>query len=325
MVQEKKDRISIANILALIGLAGLGVITFFGIYIHSVDGSMGGAAVGTLALVAGLCLLLWLGVKAKSADNNFDKWKFVEWGSIAAYVIVAILCATPFQRFFYVLTEKGSLQQQAQTEVNAIETLYSGYNKQQKLAWVNAEQQLINYAVQSMQYKTDKNEDALKGYFIKKIKVTNDLKADIKSWRKKAELLTQYNDAEINDVKRAIETWDLMSISRAASQLARKDSTAWSELDNHIKKFTDQQLIPIIEYDKNSKRYQLAGYATFDLGTPPQAKFADMLHNTNGNTALGWVLYIVLHLLVLLTYVATPRNPFVGPERGTNIGGADLS
>lgn len=42
MSQEKKGKITIANLLALIGLAGIGVVTFFGIQLHSSDGTPGG-------------------------------------------------------------------------------------------------------------------------------------------------------------------------------------------------------------------------------------------------------------------------------------------
>ena len=62
MSQEKKGKITIANILALIGLAGIGVVTFFGIQLHSSDGTPGGAIIGAIALVVGLGFLLMMSI-----------------------------------------------------------------------------------------------------------------------------------------------------------------------------------------------------------------------------------------------------------------------
>ena len=49
------------------------------------------------------------------------------------------------------------------------------------------------------------------------------------------------------------------------------------------------------------------------------------LRSLDGNTVLGWVIYIVLNLMVLLNYVVASRADFVGPtNRNSPIGGIDL-
>ena len=145
MSQEKKGKITIANILALIGLAGIGVVTFFGMQLHSSDGTPGTAIIGAIALVAGLGFLLMMSIKAKKADNNPDKWRYVEWACLVIYVVVATFFATPFQRFFYMTTEKSDLQAMARTEVQSIQEMYQSYEFQQKKYLTEAVEQLKNY------------------------------------------------------------------------------------------------------------------------------------------------------------------------------------
>lgn len=120
MTKKDNGNISIANIIALIGLAGIGVITFLGILLHSSDGTPGGAIIGAITLLAGLCFLLVMSIKAKSAKDNPDKWRYVEWGCLILYIIVAGYFASPFQRFFYIITEKPAMQAMARQEVSAI-------------------------------------------------------------------------------------------------------------------------------------------------------------------------------------------------------------
>ena len=60
MSQKESGNVSIANILALVGLAGIGVITFMGTLLHSADGKPTGAILGALALVAALGFFLFM-------------------------------------------------------------------------------------------------------------------------------------------------------------------------------------------------------------------------------------------------------------------------
>ncbi len=75
-----------------------------------------------------------------------------------------------------------------------------------------------------------------------------------------------------------------------------------------------------------STPYRLDGYVEYELGEAPQPLFAQMLRGADGSTPLGWILYVVLHLLVLLNYFVASRSSFVGPRQNTKqpTGGLDL-
>lgn len=316
MSQEKKGKITIANILALIGLAGIGVVTFFGIQLHSSDGTPGGAIIGAIALVAGLGFLLMMSIKAKKADNHPDKWRYVEGVCLALYVVVAGLFATPFQRFFYMTTEKSDLQAMAREEVQAIQEMYQRYEHQQKKYLTDAVEQLKNYNDSKQISMTYNNELA---------EYVKGVGTNVDSWESKAASVVGLKpDAELKEISNEIEVWNIMNLSSLALRLERKDKDAWTSMETKIREFGEKnKLIPVIG-GGGVQPYYFDGYAKFDLGTPPQPKFAQALRASNGYTVLGWIVYVVLNLLVLLNYLSTSRSSYVGPTGGRRTAGADL-
>lgn len=315
MAKMNSGNMSIANIIALIGLAGIGVITFFGILLHSSDGTPGSAIIGAVALLAGLCFLLVMSIKAKSAEDSPDKWRYVEWGCIVLYIVVAGVFASPFQRFFYIITEKPTMQAMARQEVSAIKKMYQSYEHQQNKFLTEAIEQIKNYN-DSKQISSKYNDELAE--YVKGI-------GPVDSWATKASSLVKLQpDKELSDIEGEIEVWNIMNLSSLAAKLKNKDEKAWTSLQKKIRGYGENnKLIPKIA-GGGIEPYRFDGYANFDLGTPPEPKFYQSLCSADGNTVLGWVIYIVLNLLVLLNYVVTSRSQFVGPVSGKKTGGMDL-
>lgn len=316
MSQKSNGNISIANIIALIGLAGIGVVSFFGMLLHSSDGKPAGAILGAIALIAGLGFLLFMSIKAKGAEDNPDKWRYVEWACLAVYVIVAILFSSPFQRFFYILGEKESMQLQARLEIKAIKNMYQEYDYQQKKFLNDAVEQIQNYNASGQQKNLNDNlAEYVKG-----------IGSNVDSWAAKASAIVKLTpDKQLIDIEDKIEGWNIMQLSSTAAELENKDTNAWTMIEKKILNFQEQnKLIPVIG-GGGGQPYRLDGYAKFELGNRPEPKFAQMLRNSDGSTIMGWVIYIVLHLLVLLNYVVAQRSSFVGPtKRHDQSGGLDL-
>ncbi|MBO5631061.1 MAG: hypothetical protein J5965_18495, partial [Aeriscardovia sp.] len=306
--------VSIANIIALIGLAGIGVVTFFGMLLHSSDGKPAGAILGAVALVAVLGFLLFMSIKAKGAEDNPDKWRYVEWACLAAYVIVALIFASPFQRFFYILGEKDSMQVQARQEIKAIKNMYQEYDHQQKKYLNDAVEQIQNY-IASGQQKNIKDDLA---------EYVKGIGSNVDGWAAKASAKVKLApDKQLSDIEDKIEGWNIMQLSPIAVELENKDSEAWTIVEKKILKFEEQnKLIPVIG-GGGGHPYTLDGYAKFNLGDKPDAKFAQMLRNSDGSTITGWIIYIILNLLVLLNYAVAPRNILVRIHQSTT-GGLDL-
>ncbi len=309
--KQKKGSVTAANFIALAGLAGIGVITFFGQLFKSQDGAPGGAIITAVALVAALTFLLVFSIKAKSAKDNLDKWIYAEIACVVVYVAVALLFASPFQRFFYVMTEKENLKAMAVKEVEAIDSLYSKYERQQENFMQNAVEQIRNY------YDSSKRDNELSST-LSDAGIKN--KKEIASWEKKASKIMELpKDKQLAEIKSRIEVWNLMSLTALAAELEQKGKSAWTDVKNHIRNAVENhKLIPVIGGTMNN--YFFDGYAEFDLGSAPEPKFAETLRSSNGNTATGWIVYVVLNLMVLFNYLVTNRSRHVGPSKHKTLG-----
>ncbi len=316
MSQKKDSRITPANILAMLGLAAIGVITFFGALVHSTDGKPTFAVIWAIVVVAVLGFFLFLGIKAKSAEDNPDKWRYVEWASIVLYIVFAILFSGAFQRFFYMIDLKDDLQKQARAELTEIKNMRSGYDQQRKTFITQAAEQLENYNIRYAGGNgSGYNED---------IAV---LSSDVDAWREKALAVTALRtDERIGDIESRVNGWNLMGIASIASDLERLDTDAWLSVESQISQYGSKNgLIPVISGGIDGTPFAITGLATFDLGTAPRAAFTEKVRNASGSTPLGWIVYVLLNALVLLNILVTSRCSYVGPGSGSsNPGGQEL-
>lgn len=315
MSTKNNSKITIANIIALAALAGLGVVSFFGALLHSPDGSPGGPIIGAICLVVGLGFLLFLGIYAKGAESNAEKWRFVEWACLALYIVVAIFTAKPFLRFFYVNSQKSELQKQATSELQAIQSIYKNYNKQCEQSMALAKEQIENYKFSG--YKSAN--DSLKKYVDTRC-------TDLDFWYNNAlPVVKEKEHPELDSLNTLISNWSIMQLPNIAQQLALQDTTVLVKLNQKIESYNNnKQLIPNITGSK-TEPYKLDGLVKFDLGQSPQPKFAEMLGKADGNTISGWIVYAILHLLVLFNLLVAPRSKDVNPIKGNrNTGGLDL-
>lgn len=308
MKEKGKNSVSIANILALVGLAGIASVTFFGQLLHSNDGSLGGAVIAAAAFLAGLAFLLFMSIKAKGMEDNREKWRLVEWGCLVAYVAVAVLFAKPFQRFFFVMQEQNEWKQQAQSELKEINNLYDSYDAQRSKFINDAAEQLKNYMSSSQKGRYS---DPLADYAEK-------VNGNVDSWAAKAEGVTKITkDINLKQLQNDINNWNVMKMVSIAQKLSELEEKSWKKIENKIMEFEEENyLIPVITGGYGSP-YRQDGYAKFDLGKKPEPIFANKLRNSDGNTTLGWILYAALHLLVLLNYLVTKSPTSIGPRLGS--------
>lgn len=318
MSQKKDSRITPANILAMLGLAAIGVITFFGTLIGSTDGSPTFAIIWSVVVVTVLSFFLILGIKAKSAEDNPDKWKYIEWTSIVAYIVFAVLFSGSFMRFFYMVDQKEELQKQARSELKAIKDMYSSYNSQRDDFIEDVGEQLHNF---NYRYAAGKGD----GY-------NSDIAAmasDVDGWMEKARVYTSLPEEETNrpgKLEGRINGWNLMDISSMANDLEKLDTDARLKVEARISKYgSENNLIPVISGGIDGTPFAIAGLAKFELAESPEAKFTKAVREANGSTGLGWTVYILLNALVLLNILVTSRSNYVGPgSNGSNPGGMEL-
>ena len=106
--KQTSNKITIANIVAMVGIVLLGIFTFMG-HSYLSGGELAWDVIVSLAVVSVTSLLLWLLIRAKGAENELDKWKKTEYTTLGIYIIFAITtsiyCGT--MHFFIVNGFKG--------------------------------------------------------------------------------------------------------------------------------------------------------------------------------------------------------------------------
>lgn len=317
MAQQKKGDVSIANVLAIIGLAGLGIITFFGGVLYATDGNLARPIITAIVYVLLITFLLFFAIKAKGAQEHPDKWRYAEWASVILLLAVAVVGSDNFQHFFSVATQKKELQKTALSEVNAVNQMYDSYDRQQKEYLDQAVNQIRSYLA-SGQINANDRDKALSDYVQQYV-------SDPDMWASTAARVVSISrPSQIGDFERRIKAWNYLSLASLATEIDAFKVESWENLQQKIENYgTNAGLIPVIE---GRAPYTYKGFATFDLGPKPESQFSAKLAGVTGNTVTGWVVLVLLLLLVLLNYAVAPRQHFVGPghRRDGKDGGASL-
>ena len=299
---KNKNRVSPANILAIIGLAGIGLLTFFGTLFQSEDGSQRGAIITAAALTLGLSLLIIFMVRAKTTEDDFNMWRIAEWVCLAAYLVVAALFYKPVLQFFHVVQHKEELQTMALKEIEQIDSTYAYYNIW-AMGKVNETKGNIDSYLKSGQNAFEVEGDGGLYDYLKDFD-------NAEQWKEEVVSEVKFEDARIDStLKNKVYNWNLMELSSIAYDMKDLASENWTELSNHLKDMEKQDLIPVIKYDEI---YKKDGLYKFNLGEKPQssafvAKFREPVSGNN----VGWIVYIVLHVLVLLNYFLVRRSPII--------------
>ncbi len=118
---NKKDGVSLANIISVIGLGFLGFSMFLGNYYNPTDpGNVGMSVIVALVGVAIFGVLLWFIVKAKTSEVQRKNWRIVEYITLGVYIILAVGTSFISARFFNVYFSSGSFYSDARADLDSI-------------------------------------------------------------------------------------------------------------------------------------------------------------------------------------------------------------
>ena len=313
MSNKKDGKVSVANILALLGIAAIGVVMFLGFMLKSDDGSPGIPGVLAAIVMAALGFLLFLIIKAKTADNNPDKWVFVEWGGLFAYLIVAAVSAPVFLHFFDVFSHKDELQSMANTEIQSVKKIYGDFEDEKTKALNAAEEQANNYLL------SKKDIPEMNEIFFENLDKNT---KSLESWKENADKALSLGnfDLKLDSIKYEIKNWNWINIASLAKRLEKLDVNVKKDLEEKIEKLKkDSKLVPIISAD-----YKLTGYHDFKIAEGPEPKFSNAINNSSVNSVLGWVLLFVLHLIILFSYLVARRANYLKKRNDVQINGVRL-
>lgn len=128
MAKQKSDNLSKGDIVSFVAIILLGIIVFFGMNFKTMGDKVPSLIVAILLVVL-MTVFVFLAAHAKAQNRNQSLWKGIEYAMVGLYVIALIPCYLYSAKFFGIYFNKSEITQQAQTDMDGINELFSEYNK----------------------------------------------------------------------------------------------------------------------------------------------------------------------------------------------------
>lgn len=308
--KDKKGKITIANYIAMTGLALLLVFTFIGHSFKS-GGEMGLdilTAVGVTALAA---LFLVLLIKAKEAENRLEMWRKVEVALVAGYVLVVVPLSFVggIPQFFNVLSQKEYLKKVAQEDIATIDSMFAHYESFENAALTETRNGLSN-AGRDRFYC----DDAVKDFFnYNNIEFNNEASVDnFIEMQRRALLGNTYKKYKEHYAQKrkemagAIDGWSMMKLATTAKMLDKAGEVAAKTLGD----LSHEAKLPlIVNYNMTQDNQAL----TFSEGE--YLKFRKALMDAHGFSTGALLFILLLHLLIIFNYIVAYRTHTLSPRK----------
>lgn len=302
--QKQSGKIAIAHIVTIVGVALFLVFSLIGNYFQ--HGSLGSSILVALLFAAVFCVLAFFLRYAKSRENDLKKWKIVEFSTLGAYLVLAVVLAGPLVRFFAITSDQDGIKQQAHEDITALRDLLNQFqSKETDFVTVTA-----TGIKNSAHYK---KRDDVKSFVEGKIASTyQEEKTD------EIQSEVEYHSATIDSVEAVITQWQLLQVPKSVNRIKHAAIDIPAQLTEFSKENNDEH--PII---------QTSGSMAVLVSTTPteyrsvNVKLPQMVEHTDKIT-VGAVLALILsHVLILFCYIMGYRSKRVGimANKDTNDGG----
>jgi hypothetical protein len=316
--KKKNNGISIANFIAIIGLVILMIFSFMGRSYLS-GGEMIWSIIISIGITIVSAILLWLLIKAKSAENEIAKWKVVEITTLVIYLIFA--CATVFYsgitHFFVVNGNKDTIKTYAETDFNKIDSLFINYEDFEELAITTTSLGLENAidedAILDEDLETffEENNTTQSTYGIENFV---ELQRD-KLLGETYESLKKEYEKKRKEIMQDVKSWNTLFIPYKAHGIEKLAT----EVSTKLNQMSEDALLPIIEMNEDGF-YTLAQEDqsnTFDIeGGVETLKFRKAIIESGGISLTAIFITLLIHLLILFNYVVAYRTHTVGIKKG---------
>ena len=314
MNKNKSEKISIANIISVVGLAALAFLSYLGCSFKWPDQNVGITILLALCPTAVAAFFLWMMTHAKGVENNFKGWMIVEIVSGLAFLGTAVWGGSWMMPFFVVNQRAEELQDAAKNDLTAMEREIGRF--------VNRQTEKLNIMFTGMQNALeDGGYDEQVG---KLIDTAKGMSGSFTTWieyQKESIDSIKYNDdmyrsiwlEEISEMRSEVNGWKIFVIPDIAEKMIRLAGTeepidtdeAICGILNSISRNSALCRIEAVTTDYGRKVYRVAGFdaETYDL----KLTFPDEL--TNGGFSLGGFAVIVLvYILILFNYIFAYRS-----------------
>lgn len=320
--KKQEGRISIANIIAIVGIVLLLVFSFLGRSYMS-GGELGFDIVIAVAITSFTAFLLWFLIKAKGAENNIDKWKKAELAALAIYIVFAIPASLfgGIMHFFVVNDKKVEIKQYAKADLDIINDMFNEYLNFERealaitgtgLSNARGQGQLCDENLNAFMQERSINtrESALNYEQIQRNKLIG---SGFESYYQ------SYLSVR-NEIEDAVSSWSVMQIPSKAKQIEDLATSASKYLTN----LSNEAKLPVIE--NSGSRYTITGYQAKNFSVDIESlMFKKKLVETTGFSITALLVVLLIHFLILFNYIVAYRTDKISVGKySQNDGGRSL-
>lgn len=312
--RQNSDRVTIANTIAILGLVLLLMFSFMG-HSYMSGGELGWDIVVSVAITAFTAFLLWFLIKAKSAENQLDKWQNIEYAILAVYIIFAIPASLfgGIMHFFVVNDHKEGIKKYAKADLDKIDAMFEDYK--------NFESEAIARTGTGLKNATGLNQrcDMALNRFMEtnRIEHSRESANNFELIQRNALIGADYEIfhgqfmQQKAEIENAVNSWSIIQIPMKVKQISDLAESAQKELN----KLSGSANLPVITYDSSSSSYTLGENQTktFEVaGGVDSFQFKKELQNASGFSFTALLVVLLIHVLILFNYAVTHRTTTLG-------------
>ena len=307
---DKKGKITIANIIAMVGICLLAIFSYMGNSYLS-GGETGADIIITALLVGFTAFLLWFLIKAKGAENNVKRWQKLEIGTLVVYIIFAI-CTSLFggiMHYFVVNDNKEEIERYAAEDLARIDSLIERYRTYESAAIENSVMGLKSTI-------GNRYDETLREFMEEKSIGRNSASINLfgdlcKTWLLGDDfdaIIENYNNEKEN-INIVVSNWNTMLIAPKAKQISK----IAEEMEGILTERSEGIKLPYIDYDESGTgRYTITHYQNKKFKIEGDFKFKKAIMEAEGFSTAALFMVLIIHLLILFNYIVAYRTATIG-------------
>lgn len=319
----KKDGFSIANLISIVGLVVLAFFLYLG---FAYSGTNSGTSIlYSVIITIGIGLILYALLYAKKVENNFEKWRIVEYVLLAAFVVACAATVPTLCHFINVNRDSDQLKNYAIQDLNGMENAISDFQSQERANLSQLEINLQNVA-NSYNYYSATTEE-LKSYIVDEIFGGQDSKLNkenitsfTEKWNEYIENVHHYGEGKsfastfknaIEENRRRIAAWEILKIPQAIEEI----NNLKHDLSTILNSISESY--PLHKIGRVGSQWDIVDtHKAFT--TSIDSNFKEECAKRTGVNPSGIALSIVIFLLIIFNYVVAYRSTKVSVKAGSS-------
>jgi hypothetical protein len=311
---QKSEKITIANLIAVVGIVLLLIFSYIG-HSYMSGGEMGWDIVISVAITAFTAFLLWFLIKAKGAENNLNLWKKVEYVTLALYILFAVPASLfgGIMHFFVVNDNKENIKMYAEQDLDKIDKLFEDYKA--------FESEAVSRTGTGLQNATSSGhvcDEKLNNFFEEnRIQHTKESAQNFETLQRNALIGSGFEKFYENflqqreNIQSIVNGWSIIQIPMKSKQMSDLATSVQEELN----KLSQNAKLPVITYNEYSGKYTLGENQTskFNIaGGVESFQFKKAMQEAEGFSVTAILVVLLIHFLILFNYIVAYRTSTLG-------------